>query len=893
MTRRSSLRQRLQRQFAALALLPLFAVMAVALLVLLPALLKQGDERNFELATAIRDQVSQQLAARQRLALDVADDLARGALRPPEIRAKLRNLIGNDPLLLAAYVTDEAGTVEQVSLREGSGFKASDLVGLDQSSQPHFRAARASGQPVWSETFLSLLSGRITAVLVVPGAHRTLMVELALDGLSVSLAEIGRKSGTRAIILDRLGRVIGHPEPRVAQQQQSLFHLPLVRQAIQGKAGTERINSEGIDQLAHALPIPPLGWSVLVMQPTRTVLAPLITLGLLLAATVVVAVGLALLLARTFALRSGREVERLAHAADAAAFDSNALAQATDFRITEFDVLWNRLRRLFGDLHERDRQTDAARRDLQAVLDAATEVAIVVTDTQGLVKVFSQGAQKMLGHQMDDVVARLTPDRWHLAAELTRRAEELTRQLGHPIEGFEVLACHARHAGYEVRDWTLVRADGSPVEVSQAVTAMRAADGSLRGFLCVALDVSQRRRAAEAELARRAAEAASQAKTEFLSRMSHELRTPMNAVLGYAQLMEMSTQEPPTPNQRRQLQQVQRSGWHLVQLIDDVLDMARVESGHMQLTIEAVDIGPLVERAREIVAPLMRSGGVAFSFDTGVGSAAVPLLADSTRLVQVLVNLLSNAAKYNRPGGQVWLRCEPSGDDAVDLTVRDDGIGMDRSQLDQLFQPFNRLGRETSAVPGTGIGLVISRRLVELMGGTIQVDSEVGVGTTVTVRLRTAAPSADAAAMLPSAPAAQPVSPRGCVLYIEDNVVNATLMREMLRQRPAVKLLQASTLAEGLELAVERRPDLILLDLHLPDAQGSEALDRILAHPRTRDTPVVIVSADATGSRLDQMIERGATAYLTKPVSVVQMLATIDGLLGRRSQPGAIKQTTP
>jgi PAS domain S-box-containing protein len=888
MTKTSSLRQRLLRQFLLLALLPVAVVSALSVLLLVPALLAHGEQRNLELATAVRDQVRHQLSARQRDTVLINTMIQAGRMDDSSASSALHALVANDPLLSAAYLADARGIVVAVALPPGSGLNEADLIGLDQSGQPHFALAQRSQEPVWSETFLSLLTGRVTAVVVTAGPQRAVVVELALDGLSQSLAEIGRSAQTRVVVLDRAGRVIGHPDASQALRQENLRQWPLVRQAMLGEAGSGRIEVGGTDYLAHAMPVQPVGWSVLVMQPTRLLLGPLYALGWVLAGVLVLALMGASALGWVLARRSGHEVERLALAANAAA---NTFDAAPDqaFDTTEFRAVWSRLRTLFSELHDRDFQTESARRDLQAVLDAATEVAIIATDTAGTVTTFSNGAQKMLGRRTVDVVGRLTPQAWHDSDEVARRGEQLSRQLGHPVTGFETFVAMARHGGYEVRDWTFLHSDGHRIDVSLAVTAMRNANGELTGFLGVAIDVSERRRAAESEVARRSAEVANQAKSEFLSRMSHELRTPLNAVLGYAQLIDTSQAEPPTAAQHRQLQQIQRSGWHLVQLIDDVLDLARIESGHVRVQMTALTPTDAVARATEITAPLLQQLGVTLVLDDPARQALPMVHADATRLTQVLVNLLSNAAKYNRPGGTVRLQCETVAERGVAFRVSDDGLGMDEQQLAQLFQPFNRLGREDGPIEGTGIGLVLSRRLLEMMGGSIDVQSQAGQGSTFTALL----PLHHAAEPAP-APTDAPVAGApwragaGLVLYIEDNAVNAMLMREVMRQRPAIELLQAGNAADGLALARQRRPDLLLLDMHLPDAHGDAVLDQLAADPLLHELPVIVVSADATQAQVDSALGRGVQAYLTKPLNVAELLAAVDAALARAERRSAV-----
>jgi PAS domain S-box-containing protein len=806
------------------------------------------------------------------------------------LQPTLQSLIAGDPFVQAAYVTDERGVIREVALNATAALNSADFVGLDQSSQPHYRAARAKGLPQWSETFLSILTSRITVVLAIPIGPQALMIELSLDELSGALKEMGRTDEITAIVLDRNGRVIGHPRIEAARQQESLAHLPLVAQAGAGPDGVGgRVVLDGADFLAQMLPVRPTGWHVLVAESVHSVLAPLRSLAWILAFCLLATFVGASALAWWFARRAGQEVSLLATAARPAV-GATPQSAAPPFETAEFAQIWQRLNTLFGEVRDRELQAQTARRELQAVLDAATEVAIVAADLAGTVRLFSRGASKLLGYAEADVVGRATPMLWHDARQVAERGAALGRALGRPIEGIEVIFAIPRQAGYEVRDWTYVRDDGSPLAVSLAVTGIRNGEGDLTGFLGVAIDVTERHKAAALEVARRAAEAGSQAKSEFLSRMSHELRSPLNAMLGYAQLMEIDAREPPTEKQRARLQQVQRAGWHLVELIDEVLDLARIESGRMQISLVAVDVAEAVERAVELVAPQMQQHGVSLSVrsvgTTGDACAGV-VMADATRLIQVLVNLLSNAAKYNRPQGRVELECESQSDERVALRVRDTGRGMSAAQLAQLYEPFNRLGRETSGIDGTGIGLVITRRLVQLMDGELQVASSLGEGTEFTVLLPRAAGGAaapaGATAVVPPVPLES--APRARVLYIEDNAVNATLMRQILRERPRVELTIAATAGDGLAQLRAEPTDLLLLDLHLPDASGFDVLLTLAADESLRAVPVIVVSADATQHQIEASLRHGARGYLTKPLNIVETLAQIDRILAEAVEP--------
>ncbi len=880
--------------FLLLALLPVAALTLLTVLLLVPALVAHGEERNRELAAAVRDQIRLQLELRERGAAQLASTVADGGVAGAAIDTALQTLVTIDHSLLAVYLVDERGIVTHAALPAGSAQHVADFIGLDESARPHFVSARKDRRPAWSQTLLSTVSGQVTLVLATPAGPSTVMIEFSLAGLSQSLAEVDPAGHSLTMVLDAAGRVIGHPDARQALQQENLSGLGLIRHAIDGQAQAGQIQHGGRTWLAYAMPVRPIGWTVLVAMPTQRVLAPLLRLGWLLLAIVCVTALVAIIAARWLAARAGREVQRLAEGAQSAA--AGDIPPRLEFETAEFADVWRELRALFRDLHAQGAQTLAAREELQAVLDAATEVAIMASDTEGVVTVFSAGAQKLLALDRSLVVGRATPALWHDAEEVRLRGAELTRQLGRPVEGFEVFVAMAREGGHEVRDWSFVRRDGTRLRVSLAVTAVRDADGALTGFLGVAVDITDRKRAEALEVAQRSAEASSQAKSEFLSRMSHELRSPLNAMLGYAQLMEIDRHDPPSAGQLARVQQVQRAGWHLVQLIDDVLDLSRIESGQMRVSLETVDVWAVAARAVEITAPLMATREITTSH-TWVGAAPAqrtePVIADPTRLTQVLVNLLSNAAKYNRAGGSVRLECEPLAGRKLAVRVIDSGLGMTTEQLSNLFQPFNRLGLESSVIEGTGIGLVITRRLVELMNATLEVESEPGEGSTFTVILPRGevqlAPQ-PAAVNPPADESTQGLG--GCVLYIEDNEINAILMRELLLQRPAVELLVAGTVNEGLGLARRHRPQLVLLDMHLPDAHGGEALDAMQADPLLHSTPVIIVSADATRQQVTTMLRRGARAYLTKPINVTEALAAIDAVL-REQAAKAREPSTP
>ena len=375
------------------------------------------------------------------------------------------------------------------------------------------------------------------------------------------------------------------------------------------------------------------------------------------------------------------------------------------------------------------------------------------------------------------------------------------------------------------------------------------------------------------------ADRANRAKSDFLSHMSHELRTPLNAILGFAQLFELDAL---TAEQHESLRHIRKGGAHLLDLINEVLDIARIESGHLSLSPEPVAIGDIVERVVDLVGPLAAERGITFDDEAVKMCATRHVRADRQRLKQILLNLLSNAVKYNRDGGQVRVTCEDVPDGRMRIKISDTGAGIRPEKLQLLFQPFERLGAEQTRVEGTGLGLTLSKGLAEAMGGTLGVESAVDRGSTFWVELALSAGPGEAAE-LPVRPPPDVSGPdsrvTGTVLYIEDNASNRRLLERVLARRPGVRLIGAGNGQAGLDMVRAGPPDLILLDLHLPDMHGEEVLRRLWEDPRTRTIPVAVLSADATVAQTRRLLAAGATAYLTKPLDISQVLQLVDQTL--------------
>ena len=421
----------------------------------------------------------------------------------------------------------------------------------------------------------------------------------------------------------------------------------------------------------------------------------------------------------------------------------------------------------------------------------------------------------------------------------------------------------------------LGRKDGHLLEV-EAILSLVPGEGEAR-ILLSARDITARKRNEEAlQAAKAEAERANAAKSDFLSRMSHELRTPMNAILGFAQLLEMDELN---DEQRQGVDQILKGGRHLLELINEVLDIARIEAGRLSLSPEPVQVGEVMQETLQMVQALAAERGI--HFENSINADSCHVMADRQRLKQVLLNLLSNAVKYNREGGLVRLSCGPAGN-RVRIEVSDTGPGIPEAGLEKLFVPFERLGAEASGVEGSGIGLSICQRLVGLMKGTIGVQSTLGQGSTFWVELPQAedpvASFERGEAARPIMEAATPKAPR-TVLYIEDNLSNLKLIERILARRPQIHLLAAMQGRRGLEMAHAERPDLILLDLHLPDMAGDEVLLHLRAEAETRDIPIVMLSADATPNQIERLREAGAREYLTKPLDVRRFMRVVEEVL--------------
>jgi len=506
--------------------------------------------------------------------------------------------------------------------------------------------------------------------------------------------------------------------------------------------------------------------------------------------------------------------------------------------------------------------------ELAAVVEASGD-AIISTGLDGTVRSWNPAAEAAYGRSAEEAIGLplsivVPPDRPDELPGLLRRVADGERV------GLETQ--HLRH-------------DGEAISVALTVAPLRARAASVVGMSVVAHDISEHKRAERAlEGAREAADRANEAKSEYLSRMSHELRTPLNAILGFAQLLELDDLR---DDQRESLGHVLSAARHLLALINEVLDIAAIEAGRLPLSVEPVALADVTSEAVSLIRPLADQHGILLVGPTP--SCTIHVLGDRQRLKQILLNLLSNAVKYNRAGGSVHLACEQVADKRLRIKVTDTGPGIPPESVERLFVPFERLGNEQRAVEGAGLGLPLSKRLAEAMGGTLELASTPQQGSTFWVELAlTEGPvqrderQQDSTAAEQEQEAAEPAGPDLTVLYIEDNLSNLQLVEQVLSRRQGVRLISAMRPQLGLDLASEHRPDLILLDLHLPDMPGREVFRRLQADPKTAQVPVVVLSADARPSLIKDLLGQGVRAFLTKPLDVKELLGLLDTVTGQR-----------
>ncbi|MEQ1773287.1 MAG: ATP-binding protein, partial [Burkholderiales bacterium] len=502
--------------------------------------------------------------------------------------------------------------------------------------------------------------------------------------------------------------------------------------------------------------------------------------------------------------------------------------------------------------------------------------AVIATDVDGRVTLLNPLAERLTGWTRTDAANRPVEEIFHLINAETREP--------YPVPVQETLA---HGTTLSLANHTIVIArDGRECHIADSCAPILDRDGRVVGAVLVFRDVTERKRLdqilheknTELERTQAVAEKANLAKSEFLSSMSHELRTPLSAILGFTQLMDTGTPAP-TASQKRSIDQILKAGWYLLDLINEILDLALIESGKLSLSMEPMSLADVMHECHAMIEPQAQKRGVRVVFPTLNDECMVYVHADRTRVKQVLINLLSNAIKYNSIGGTVTVDCLTKTPGRLRVCVTDHGAGLSPSQVAQLFQPFNRLGQEDNAEEGTGIGLVMSKKLVELMGGDIGVESIVGQGSlfwfelNVTAKPKPPAAFASTSVLNASGPASAQLH---TLLYVEDNPANLMLVEDLIARRPDIRLLSARDGISGVATARASCPDVVLMDINLPGISGIQAMQILAEDPTTARIPVIALSANAMPRDIEKGLEAGFFRYLTKPIKVNEFMETLD-----------------
>ena len=520
---------------------------------------------------------------------------------------------------------------------------------------------------------------------------------------------------------------------------------------------------------------------------------------------------------------------------------------------------------LFGALEESEKK-------FRSLLESSPDATVIV-DQQGTMVLVNARTQEIFGYSRVELIGKkvelLLPTRLR-QQHVSHRGGFMARPIDRESRvDFELLG---------------MRKDQSEFLIEVSLSPLQTKGGLLTS--CAIRDITERKhltdllseKNVELETAKHVAEKANLAKSDFLSSMSHELRTPLSAILGFTQLIDAGT-PPPTALQKRSIDQILQAGWYLLALINEVLDLALVESGKLSMALQAMALEDVMRECLTMIEPQADKRGITVT----IKACSEPhfVMADGKRVKQILINLLSNAIKYNRPNGVVRVSCAKVETGYVRISVEDTGEGLPPEKIAHLFQPFNRLGQENLTEQGTGVGLVMTKRLVELMGGAIGVESRVGTGSTFWIDMvLTSEPlSAPSPGLMPTATLAKPGSRTHTLLYVEDNLANLLLMESLMEHRPDIDLLTAKNGADGIATAKSSLPDVILMDINLPGISGMEVLKTLLDDPATAHIPVVALSANAIPADIEKGMATGFYRYLTKPINISALMATLDETL--------------
>jgi PAS domain S-box-containing protein len=755
-------------------------------------------------------------------------------INQPWVTATLSALRASHQGIAVAFLADRTGHLIDILPATPT------IVGQDFSYRDWFKGVTRTGKPYVSEAYQTAATGHARVVGAAaqirgpsvggsPGpVLGVLVAAYDLSAVQAFVDDFTTTDSIRLTVTDQRGVVVAAPGAGTGSgttELKSERANPAVMAALAGRSGTTKIGAGDHRLLSAYAPVPGIGWTVRAEVPAS--------------------------IAYASASKLRRTVEAIAGVLGL--------------------VLLGGVLLLLATLRRRDR-AEARRHDSEAFLDSVIEHIpdmVFVKDADDLRFVrLNRAAEDLLGHGRADLLGKSDFDLFP-----RDQAERFV------AKDREVLSA----AGVvDIAEEPIDTSSGERRILHTKKIPLFDADGRARYLLGISQDVTERHAANVAIAgAKEDAERANRAKSEFLSRMSHELRTPLNAILGFAQLLEIDDLE---GDQEESVEQILRGGRHLLSLINEVLDISRIETGSLALSAEPVDVLEILDETMALIRSLANERRIRVEVDASMAGVRT-VRADRQRLKQVLLNLASNAVKYNHENGTVRFSARPGAAGRLCIEVTDDGPGLTPEQLARLFVPFDRLGAEQTDVEGTGIGLALSRRLAEAMGGRLEATSAPDQGATFTVELPVAeAPPARFDDMPVLAPAVTTEATTGGVLYIEDNPTNLRLLERLLAQRGGIRLLTSTEGAPALALARRHRPDIVLLDLHLPDMDGTEVLRQLRADPVTAEVPVVIVSADATPGQIERLRTAGATDYMTKPFDLARLLELLDDVLAARQR---------
>jgi PAS domain S-box-containing protein len=519
-------------------------------------------------------------------------------------------------------------------------------------------------------------------------------------------------------------------------------------------------------------------------------------------------------------------------------------------------------------VQERTKKLEEKEERLRMTVENAAD-GIIVINEKGIIDTFNESAQRIFGYNPDEVIGKDI-------------AILMPREEGHHHQKYVdhlLKTNHAKVLGMG-REVTARRKNGDLFPLHLAVSQTSIEDRILFSAICRDLSI-EKKTAHELLLAKKEAELANQAKSEFLASMSHELRTPLNSIIGFSQLLNLGNADPLSSNQRDKVLQIHNAGQHLLSLINDILDLSRIETQGFSLSLEPVDIKVAIKDCLTLIAPEAKKRNIRIC-DNTTDQDLPPAYADFVRLKQVLMNLLSNALKYNIKGGQITLSTETH-NGYIKISITDTGAGIADNQLEQVFLPFNRLGHENGEIEGTGIGLSITKKLIETMNGRISIESVVNQGSTFSIEIPVCISVQDAENGIKT----MPVLPVGHwhILYIDDNEANCALLRDTFAHYDAVEFSSAATGEEGINLAYEDIPDIILMDLNLPGMDGFSSLQILQNDDATCDIPVIALSANRAKNQKQTALRAGFQSYISKPFDLEDVISAIALILERQHKP--------